>query len=107
MDPKAALVGLLCVLVVVVPLVLWIGSFILRAAVVLTNKVLGGAEPSDLAFYDEPAGYRRYPRTPEALAIPVPSTGRAMGILLLIGVVDFAVRCGIMMAAGLGSALGG
>lgn len=85
-----------------VPLALGIGSFILRTAVVLTNKVLGGAEPSDLAFYDEPSGYRRYPRTPAGLAIPVPTPGRAMGILLLVGVVDFAVRCGIMMAAGFG-----
>jgi hypothetical protein len=100
----------MCVLVVFLPFALWVGSFILRAAVGLTNKILGGAAPSDLDYYDEPSDFRYggYARTPtrSGLATPVPSIGRAMGILLLTGLVDFAVRCGIMLAAGAGSAFG-
>src|SRR5580692_5110010 len=103
MDPRAGLVGgLLCVLLVAVPVILWIGSFILRAAVFLPNKVLGGTPRSDLDIYNMPSGYPhgRYPYEPADSGLAVPSTGRAMGILLIIGVVDFVVRCGIMMAAG-------
>ena len=105
MDPAGGLLGLLCVLVVIVPVALWIASVILRAAVGLTNKIVGGARPSEYEY--ELAGYRHYPHDPAGLAIPVPSQGRAMGIVLLVGVVDFAVRMAILMAAGLGSGFGG
>ena len=106
MDPRAQVMGMLCVLLVVVPITLWIGSFILRAAISLTNKILGGAPPSELDYYNIPSGHGRYHYEPTGRAIPMPSTGRAMGILLLIGVVDFVVRCGILIAAGAGSAIG-
>lgn len=101
MEPAVALGGLLCVLVVILPVALWIGSVILRAAVGLTNKVVGGVTP-DPTYYDEPAGYRRYRPDPSELAVPMPSTGRAMCILLFCGVVDFVVRIAIMMAAASG-----
>ena len=110
MDPKAALVGVLCVLFVALPLVLWIGGLILRAAVGLTNAVLGGGEPSDLDYYGgsvELRNGRYYPTTSRSgWVIPVPSSGRAMGIVFLCGVVDIVVRCAILIAAGAGSAIG-
>jgi hypothetical protein len=99
----------LCVLAVTVPIGLWIGSFILRSAVGLTNKVLGGAEPTDLDFYGESPDYRsgRFQSpTRTGLATPVPSPGKAMGIVFFIWLVDAVVQFGIMMAAGAGSALG-
>ena len=102
MNPAAALLGLLCVVVVVIPVSLWIGSVILRAAVGMTNRVIGGVVPDDLAYYDQPAAYRHHSYDPSELAIPVPSSGRAMGILLLIGVVDFVVKVAFVMAAGAG-----
>ncbi|MDY3562957.1 hypothetical protein R5W23_004440 [Gemmata sp. JC673] len=100
MDPAAGLVAVLCVAGVMLPVALWIGSVILRAAIGLTNKVVGGSTP-DLTYYDEPEGYRRYRQDPSELAIPMPSTGKAMGILLVVGLVDFVVRVAIGMAAAL------
>jgi hypothetical protein len=101
----------LFVLALTIPFALWIGSCILRAAIGLTNKVLGGADPTDLDFYGAHSGYRdgRYPQQPTraGLLIPVPSAGRAMGIVLFIGVVDFVIQFGIMMAAGAGSIMAG
>jgi hypothetical protein len=107
MDPRAGLVGSVVCAVGGRTFYTLDRSFILRAAVFLTNKVLGCSPPSDLEIYKMHSGYPhgRYSHEPAGSGLAVPSTGRAMGILLIIGVVDFVVRCGILMAAGAGSAI--
>ena len=105
-----AVAGALCALVVVVPVMLLIAATILRTAVALVNKVLGGRSPTDLDFYDTAGDYRhaRYPRNEShaGFLIPQPSTGRAVAIVLSVGVMNFAVNFGMAMAVGMGAPTG-
>lgn len=104
------LAGALCVLVVAVPVLLLIGATILRAAVSLVNKVLGGRSPTDLDYYDAVGDYRqaRYPRNEShaGFLIPQPSVGRAMAIVLCVGVVNFVVNVGLAVAVGVSAPTG-
>ncbi len=81
----AALGGILCVLVVVLPIALLIGAVILRAAISLFHKFAGTAEGS-----------------PEA--VPEPSMLKAMGILLITAVANMMIG-GILGAVGAATGL--
>lgn len=103
MDAGPLIAGLLCGLVVGLPIGFWIVAAILRTAISLTNKVLGGGSPNDLDFYNIPGDClsERYPRSRvrSGLAVPMPSVGRAMLVSLAIWVVDSVVQFGLTFAA--------
>jgi hypothetical protein len=102
------ILAVLCVLVVALPIGLLIGAAILRAAVSLANKVVGGGRKSSDRWDDEYGDYddddyrpRRRGRRDDGGAIPEPTLGRGMLIVFVNGIVNFVVGfvLGLMIAA--------
>jgi hypothetical protein len=99
-DPFWLILAGVCVFVVVVPLGMWFSSFVLRAAVGLTNRVLGGRRQTDLDYYSKENPFARYKGTPRlksraGLLIPEPTIGGGMVIVFLTTVVQVVVQFGI------------
>jgi hypothetical protein len=89
MDQGGFLLGMLLVLVIALPVGLLIGAVLLRAGISLYNKFAGGL--------DSPS------------AVPEPPLLKSMGIVLLIGIVNWVtgVVIGFALGTGVGAAAGG
>jgi hypothetical protein len=97
---------MLCVFVVVVAVLLAIISVVMRFAVVLANKCLGGSAPryddyddDDWDSYERPARRDR-----RSAAIPEPNFLKGMGIAFVAYIVNFIVNVGLALALGVGIA---
>jgi hypothetical protein len=100
--------ALLCVLLFAIPLGLLIGAAILRGAIGLANKVVGSASTRSSYDFDDddeddwddvPRRRRKHRRA--SPAIPEPPILTAMGIILVIGIVNFLAGIPIRMMFGL------
>jgi hypothetical protein len=102
-----AIAGILCVVLVALPLGLLIGAVILRAAVSFANKCLPQPRSRYDDDYDDWDDYDDRPRSrrrSSSKAIPEPSMGQAMGIVFVNFIVGFVVSIPINIAMGAGVA---
>ena len=76
-----SVVAILMIAAIVIPIVLLVGAVLLRAAVALHNRFVGGSE------------------SPRAVAVP--SLQKAVGIVLVIGLFNGAVSSGVEQIASL------
>jgi hypothetical protein len=98
-------IGFGFVLFIALPLVLWIGAMILRAAISFANKRIGPApEPSYLVEDDDDWGDYPLPseRERSSGAIPVPGIGRGMWMILAVVIVNVIVGAAIQVVMGEG-----
>lgn len=102
--------ALVCVLIFVIPLGLLLGAALLLAAIGLANKVVGDAstrssydfdDDVDDEDWDDLPKRRRGGRGRQSGAIPAPPLLTAMGIVLVVGIVNFLAGIPIRMAFGL------
>jgi hypothetical protein len=105
--------GILCVLLIGLPIGLLIGAVILRGGVSFANKCLPKESERDDRYWDdededededEDDRPRRSRRRAKA-AIPEPGVGKAMGIVLVGAIVGFIISIPINLVLGVG--LGG
>lgn len=102
--------GLLCVLLVALPIGLLVGAVILRAAVSLANKVVGGSpdqEAEDDYDWDSDEDDPPTRRTRPGGAVPVPGLGRAVLIVFAAGLANVLVGIVVGLAFGAARAAGG
>lgn len=86
----------LCVLVVALPLVIPAGAVLLRAAVGLTNRVLGRPiENRDYGYAEDDY----YLPAWHATAVPLPEFGKAAGITVVVALVDLTAGYGLSIVA--------
>lgn len=96
-----------CVFLIAIPFILLIGAAILRGAVSLANKTVGGAEPRP--YYGDDDDWDDYPLARKrGLAssekIPVPTLGWGMLILIVVLIASAVVNFGVSAAIGIGVA---
>ncbi len=84
MDDIVNVFAIVIAAAIAIPIVLLLSAVLLRAAVSLYNRFAGGSE--------SPRG------------IAVPSMGKAVGIVLVIGVVNWVIGLGVELIAGLSGA---
>ena len=86
--------GFLCVLLAVVPVVLLVGAAILKAAVSITNSILGTDRSDEYDFYaddDEDDFLPPPPRSRSGGPVPNPSYGKGMLTIFAIAMVNSVV----------------
>lgn len=96
------LAGMLCMLLIGLPIGLLIGALILRGAASLANRCVGSA---DRPYYGDDEDWEDYPRSRKKrhrrfAGIPEPEIGRGMLIMLVIFIVNAAVSYGIRQVVG-------
>jgi hypothetical protein len=103
----AAGLGLLCFLFFILPIAVWIGGLLIRAAVWLANAALGGSSPTEAGFY-EPQGYAVdwQGRPQPHRGIPMPPLGKAMAIAFAVGVANLVSISFLVRMMQLGTAAG-
>jgi hypothetical protein len=101
-----AALGLLCFLLVILPIALWIAALILKAAVWLTNTVTGGSPPTEAGFYEpgSVAGGQASSLRPNR-AVPIPIVGKGMVIEFAIAVANYLLLVALSLANGAGAGL--
>jgi hypothetical protein len=88
---EANFVGLLCFLVVLLPIAIWIEAHILRLAIRFTNAFLAESSTPNIEFYDT-LGKPVYMPSRAGQPLPVPDIGRNMVILFAAWFLSFPAR---------------
>lgn len=96
------IVGLLCGMLFAIPLVLLVGAMILRSAVSLTNRVVGAGESRRYEDEDDDDYFALPPPSSSEEAVPTPSIGKGMVIVLLIAIAHVIVGFVIRLPVGAG-----
>ncbi len=104
-----AIGGILCVLLIGLPIGLLIGAVILRGGVSFANKCLPKESERNDRYWDDEdddEDYDRPVRRRAKAAIPEPGLGKAMGIVLVGAIVGFIISIPINLVMGVGMGMG-
>jgi hypothetical protein len=99
---RSHVLGLVCALVFVAPVVLWICGIVLRLSVMLANMVFEGSAAPD-SRHSDPSNLACYPQAGVRIGhpIPVPDVGRAMVIMFAIFMAFALIRAFVLLLVAL------